>query len=154
MKIESLQGLNGVVPSEDKKVQQGGAGGASFESFLIHEMAGLQTGAAIRVDEVSGGETSRVSRVMRGDETGGMPPLWGAFGGALDRLLQMCPQDPGGPADLEAMAKALTDLGQAADAVLHHTQALAQDHPVRRLAEEARVLAYVESVKWARGDYL
>ncbi len=154
MKIESLHGVNGIIHDEEKKARQEGPGGSSFESFLVHEMAGLQTGPASRVDAALAADTPGATGVSRGNEAGGMPPFLGAFGGALDRLAQMCAQERSGPADLEAVAQALTELGQAADEVLHHTQALAGDHPVRRLAEEARVLAYVESVKWARGDYL
>lgn len=154
MKIESLNDLSAVVHGADRRAQESNLEVATFERFLNQEMAEVRSGPAIQVPEASAGGGQGLPGTPVAEAAGGVPPLFGALTGVLDRLMDMCSQSVGPPPKLEAVAQVLTDLGHAADEVLRHTQSLAEDHPARRIAAEARVLAYVESIKWRRGDYL
>jgi hypothetical protein len=155
MKIESLQDLSGIVHEENRKAGQTAAAGSSFQQLLDEAVAaGGQPESTVQSSGVFGWNVSSAEGVSNSNETKAMPPMMGAFDGALGQLVHLCAQAGHAPLDLDAVAQALTNLGQTADEIVHRTQSLAESHPVRRLAEEARVLAYVESVKWRRGDYL
>jgi len=155
MKIESLQDLSGIVFEENRKAGQTGAAGSSFQEVLDEAVAvGGQSEFAVQGPTASGSNNSSAGDASKSNETEVMSPMMGAFDGALGQLVHLCAQAGHAPLDLDAVAQALTNLGQTADEIVHRTQSLAENHPVRRLAEEARVLAYVESVKWRRGDYL
>ncbi len=154
MKIENLHDLRKLVHGADPRARESSSGEATFERFLDQEMAAVQTGTIVQVPAPSSAETQGLRGAPGAEAAGGTPPLFEALTGVLDRLTDMCSQGVGTAQDLEAMAQGITDLGHAADEVLRRTQSLAEDHPARRIAAEARVLAYVESVKWRRGDYL
>jgi len=48
----------------------------------------------------------------------------------------------------------LQSLSTEADRLGEETRSLPEGHPLRRISDELRIMAYVESVKWNRGDYL
>ncbi|MBC7357759.1 MAG: hypothetical protein H5U10_04380 [Desulfacinum sp.] len=72
----------------------------------------------------------------------------------LEGLEDLAEQLSGNAARLKDVGRRLEDLGASAEEAWKAAQELAPDHPLRRIAEEARVVAYVESIKWGRGDYL
>lgn len=155
MKIQNIQDLNGIVSEENRKAGRTGPAGSSFQQLLDEEVAaGGQPASGAQGPMASISNVSSPMGVVMPNGTEGMAPLVGTFDGVLGQLVQLCSPGAQAPVDLEAVAQALTDLGRTADEIVRRTQSLAEDHPVRRLAEEARVLAYVESVKWRRGDYL
>lgn len=57
-------------------------------------------------------------------------------------------------ADLKSMGRAIDGLSKEAHMFSESTKDLPSGHPLRQAAEELNVLAYVESLKWNRGDYL
>ncbi|WP_448383070.1 hypothetical protein [Desulfosoma sp.] len=155
MKVESLQDLSRIVQEENRQASRTGPAGASFQQLLNEAAAvGVQSQSVVQGPTASGWNVSSAVGASMPNETEGMHPMMGALDGALGQLATLCTQAGQAPLDLRAVAQALTNLGQTADEIVRRTQALAENHPVRRLAEEARVLAYVESVKWRRGDYL
>ncbi|SMC19454.1 hypothetical protein SAMN02746041_00681 [Desulfacinum hydrothermale DSM 13146] len=74
--------------------------------------------------------------------------------GVLDELDNLSQQLMEGGPYWKGVDERLRNLEASAEQAWKATQDLAPGHPLRQLAEEARVVAYVESVKWARGDYL
>uniref|UniRef100_A0A832A1R3 Uncharacterized protein n=1 Tax=Desulfacinum infernum TaxID=35837 RepID=A0A832A1R3_9BACT len=155
MKIESLQNLSGIVQEENRQAGRTGPAGASFQQLLNEAVAaGVQPESGLQGPAGSDLSVSSAVGASMPNETKAMPPMMGALDGALGQLATLCAQAGQAPLDLNALAQALGNLGQTADEIVRHTQSLAESHPARRLAEEARVLAYVESVKWRRGDYL
>lgn len=155
MKIQSLQDPSGIVHEENKKAGRTSVAGSSFQQFLDESVAaGIQQGSAVQGPGASGGDVSSLMGALNPTEAQGMRPLMGVLDGALGQLDHLCGHGAEAHPDLKAVAQALTELGQTADAISRQAQSLAEGHPLRRLAEEARVLAYVESVKWRRGDYL
>lgn len=154
MKIESLHELNSVVHGEEEKVRQAGSGASTFGHLLDQEMTAVHTDSGSRVPDDFGLGTLGQTGNSRGKEAEGTMSLLQPFTGVLERLDNMCSHNGGAREDLETLAKALMDLDQAAEELLRGSRPSAKDHLARRLAEEARVLAYVESVKWRRGDYL
>lgn len=54
----------------------------------------------------------------------------------------------------QAMEELLGNLSREAEAFQESTQDLPSGHPVKQVGDQLRVLAYVESIKWKRGDYL
>jgi hypothetical protein len=49
--------------------------------------------------------------------------------------------------------KSIEAIEEAAEKLQQGVQSLPAGHPVRQIADELKVLAHVESVKWNRGDY-
>ena len=152
MKIENLNQVNPVTPEESQKTRRTESGSESFQQILAQEAFGIQPGSQVSETAAASVFTETVGAAV--GEHGMSGPWVGMLGGALDQLSAACFETSGAGAPLEAIAQALTDLGQAADEAMRRTQTLPEDHPLRRTALEARVLAYVESVKWRRGDYL
>ncbi|MGC8491694.1 MAG: flagellar assembly protein FliX [Syntrophobacteraceae bacterium] len=71
----------------------------------------------------------------------------------LDGLdsLQNALQGGSSPKQIDSLIKQVNQQASGLDAA---TSALPADSNLRGLAEEAKVTAYMESVKWRRGDYL
>lgn len=76
----------------------------------------------------------------------------GAVAKNLDRLAREL-EDPCAihPKRAEAL---LRSLSTEADRLGEETRSLPEGHPLRRISDELRIMTYVESVKWNRGDYL
>lgn len=152
MKIENENPV-GIVLWDAQKTGKSGARVPSFDEVLHQEMGGGRKATAVSAaDALEGSDAAK----MEGSagHTRAWSPAMEAMRAALDRLAAACSHTMGGPFDLQAMGRTLSDLGQAAEELLQHTRTLHDDHPVRRMAQEARVLAYVESIKWRRGDYV
>lgn len=152
MKIENENPIGSVL-LDAQKTRKSETGAASFDEVLHQEMEG-----GLKATAVSAAGALKKNDVARMEGLACTPGAWSpameAMEGALDRLAAACSHALGGPLDLRAMGRTLSDLGQAAEEILQHTQMFQDDHPVRRMAQEARVLAYVESIKWRRGDYV
>jgi len=75
-----------------------------------------------------------------------------SVGRNLDRLAREL-EGPGSsdPKRTEAL---LESLRSEAERLREDTRSLPEGHPLRRISDELSVTAYVESVKWNRGDYL
>jgi len=54
---------------------------------------------------------------------------------------------------LKAVEDAIVTLTRESDSLNEKLAELPDMHPLRQIGEELRVLAYVENVKWRRGDY-
>ncbi len=67
---------------------------------------------------------------------------------ALSDLLQSSDASP------KEVQDQIQSLVQQSEDLQGHLQGVAEDHPLRRIADELSVFSYVESVKWNRGDYL
>lgn len=152
MKIETDHRVEGVLRGA-QKTQRSGTGVTSFDDLLHQEMGGLAGNMAVPATGALEGHGISMTQGPTANAWAASPAMQ-AMGGALERLAAVCSNAFGGSVDLHAMGQMLTDLGQAAEEVLERTQTLQDDHPVRRMAQEARVLAYVESIKWRRGDYV
>lgn len=151
MKIENFSNVGGVVPEDKQRTPKTGA--ASFDQLLGQEMAGA-LGNGVTAVPAAEGVTPGIECALAPGRSVTSVSVSEPVGEVLERLLAACSPKSGGTVDLRAVSQGLTDLAQAAEDVLSRTQHMNEDHPVRRLALEARVLAYVESVKWRRGDYV
>ncbi|ROR01918.1 hypothetical protein [Desulfosoma caldarium] len=152
MKVESDPRLEGVL-WEAQKRPGGKTVAASFGDLLHQEVNGFAQSSAVAAAGPSKGDGIAVTEAPTIDAWTASPAMQ-AMGEALERLAAMCSNGLGGSRDLRAMGQMLTNLGQAAEEILQCTETLQDDHPVRQMAQEARVLAYVESIKWHRGDYV
>jgi len=59
-----------------------------------------------------------------------------------------------GKANLETVDKMIERLSREAEGFRESVDGLPAEHPLRQAGDQLSVLAYVESVKWRRGDYL
>lgn len=59
-----------------------------------------------------------------------------------------------GKASLKTVGEMIEKLSQEAQSLQKEVGRLPSDHPLRQVGDQLNVLAYVESVKWKRGDYL
>ncbi|HOV85471.1 MAG TPA: hypothetical protein PLM79_03855 [Syntrophobacteraceae bacterium] len=75
-----------------------------------------------------------------------------SVGRNLDRLAREL-EGPGSsePKRTEALIESLRS---EAERLREETRSLPEDHPLRKISDELSVTAYVESIKWNRGDYL
>jgi len=80
--------------------------------------------------------------------------LAGEMEGMLDRLQGLELGLARGELTPRRAVEALADMNREMEGLGDRLEALPSEHPLRRMGEEIRVLAYVESVKWNRGDYL
>jgi hypothetical protein len=55
--------------------------------------------------------------------------------------------------NLKTIDRMLESLSREAEGFEKNIASLSDEHPLRQLGEQLSVLAYVESVKWKRGDY-
>lgn len=69
----------------------------------------------------------------------------------LSRLEVSLAAASGDPKRLESILQCLP---AQAESLKSRTGDLANSHPLKSVADEFEILAYVESVKWSRGDYL
>jgi len=54
----------------------------------------------------------------------------------------------------KAVEEIIQKIGAASDKLRESARGLPEDAPLSRIAEEANIAAYMESIKWRRGDYL
>lgn len=73
------------------------------------------------------------------------------MGQKLDSLLETLESRNVG---LKNLQDVISSLSSEAEDLRAHAQGLTEDNPLRAASEELSVLAYVESVKWKRGDYI
>lgn len=76
-----------------------------------------------------------------------------AVGEAGQKLDQVVAALGSGKVSLKELGKAVDTLSEQADNLQQTVKELPGDHPLRKLGDELKVLAYTESVKWQRGDY-
>ncbi|MEJ5347434.1 MAG: hypothetical protein WHS46_01920 [Desulfosoma sp.] len=152
MRIETLDPLSALAQETEKpRCKQSEA--SSFEHVLSQEIAEVEAKDTVQEPHPTQGLFPAEMEIAAGSsQTSSL--LLEAVSGTLDQLLAVCSKSSEASANLQTINQLLTNLGQTADEILQSTSFLQDDHPVRRLAQEASVLAYVESIKWRRGDYM
>ncbi len=152
MKIETLDPLSALA-QETEKTRRRQSEASSFGHMLSQEIAEVEADGPVQESQATQGFFSAATETAP-ESPRVSSPLLQAIRETLDQLLAVCSKSSEASENLQTINQLLTNLGQTADEVLQSTSSLQEDHPVRRLAQEARVLAYVESIKWRRGDYM
>lgn len=145
------------VPKTRKSVKS-----EEFQNLLVEELgAKMESGANCgRVSEFAGPGNMPVAlypglnTFRAGEELSGSRGASGAvhtLSRGLGEIHGAISEGKTSPRELEKM---LTKLTREAEDFENSVGGLSSDHPLRQVSEQLNVLAYVESVKWKRGDYL
>lgn len=151
MKIGNIWGQQPVQENPEIGSQSRPEQDGSFAALLEAEMGGgvREAGAdRIAISEMQG-LSALAPLTGATDLSGGISAIEEALSG-LDSL-QDALLSNGSAREVDAIAYRL-DAGVLD--LQDRLESLPEDHPLRRLGEEINVAAYMESVKWKRGDYL
>ncbi|MHC1726653.1 MAG: hypothetical protein AB9866_11675 [Syntrophobacteraceae bacterium] len=152
MRIDDILKQQGVQQETDLKTRKGDRNEGAFEKLLESEMSGV--GSNVGADPVLG--------------PGGLNAVWGiesmTAGSELSQpisalentlssidLLGEALQGNKSPKEIDTIIARINSSAAELDEKL---SGLPADHPLKDMAEEVKVAAYIESVKWKRGDYL
>jgi hypothetical protein len=157
MKIDEI--LSGQAAQVSKKSEDVGKAGTddAFALLLQNEIAGQEQETA--PNEVAGSSDAISSLPGVQSETSDsadshdLSQAISALDGVLTQFdsLQNALQTTASPKEIGALIGQLNTQTASLDDSM---SSLPEDHQLRDLAEEVKVTAYMESLKWKRGDYL
>lgn len=160
MKVGEVSGkepqVQGVRDSGEKVAE----GGEDFKKYL-NESSRLEGNGGPVPTPAGGVETAAVNPVLAANGASGNsgPSAVGekmaaAVGQVGQKLDQMAAVLDSGATSLKDLGHAVGTLSEQADSLQQTVKDLPGDHPLRKFGDELNVLAYTESVKWQRGDYV
>ncbi|MEN6439357.1 MAG: hypothetical protein ABFD97_12345 [Syntrophobacter sp.] len=152
MKIDSL--LNSQIIQGKPEVDQKGAAGREdvFAALLQNEMTNVEeTMSQPGVSGIDAGLQISPIQALSGD-SGTMDGIAG-IQDVISKLqsLEKGLQENKSPKDIDGI---ITEMGDAAAKLKDNTNSLPENTELSDMAEEVKVTAYMESIKWRRGDYL
>ncbi|MFP5213452.1 MAG: hypothetical protein ACLGPL_08745 [Acidobacteriota bacterium] len=106
------------------------------------------------VDEANPTTSALVYPSSSGNDAAGASEALSTLQASLDKLESVGQTLASGSADLKQVDGTINSLSDEVNGIQDSIQSLAEDDPLRQIGDEASVLAYVESIKWKRGDYL
>jgi hypothetical protein len=157
MKIDERIMPRSIQQVSSNRAERAGEAAGLFGTFLKEEIAA--EGLAL-------GESRRSQEVVDPARVHCSPPAAAAALEGEGLLLQRhLPQSPTGldgiaaslekgTPDLRRIEQIISELGAEARRLEERTAALPGAHPLRTVSNELNVLAFVEEVKWRRGDYV
>lgn len=158
MKIGDIGGLERIQTGPEVSGKKKALGTEEFGRLLAEEL-NPQTTAPLSPstmpERVAGIEPSmEMPPVTACQDCQGERQALEALGSLEERLgrIEHSLSDP--DISLKALDDVIGSLAGDARQLEQGLSALPDGHPMRQTGEELQVLAYVESVKWARGDYL
>lgn len=155
MKTVEVGGQQAVQSTTEIRDRKAGTADNAFAALLDGELAAGPDAAAAalslgNVDSIARSEPSILS-VASGAEYSGVAD---AIESQLGRLEEVGTALQNENVSLKTVDAALTQVGEEAKGLDGSLESLPEGHPLRQIGNELNVLAYVESVKWRRGDYL
>ena len=153
VEVGGQQAVQGMTEIRDRKA---GTADNAFASLLDGELASGSDAAAAaalslgNVDSITRSEPS-VLPAASGAECSGVAD---AIESQLGRLEQVGTALQNENVSLKTVDAALAQVGEETNSLDSSLGALPEEHPLRQIGNELKVLTYVESVKWRRGDYL
>ena len=163
MKIQELVGGQTIQKGSGVPGEKASAKSNEFQELLIEELArktdtekdeGVTPGSTgpVNAPVTIYTESSTSIYARNGNDCLAMPTdaVDSLSGGleAIDRAMGS------GSASLKMMGRMIEKLSLEAEGFRKDVNQLSADHPLKELSDQIGVLAYVESVKWKRGDYL
>jgi hypothetical protein len=159
MKIGEITEKQSIQRSQDVSQEKRSAKSEDFKTLFENEL-NLPAGPAQIVPKemessvaMAGGvDLSSIwnASVLRNDT----PEAFSAARDVGERLEQMSRLIDDGSGSLKRIDEMINALSKESETLREGVKNLPEDHPLRKAGDELSVLAYVESVKWQRGDYL
>jgi uncharacterized phage infection (PIP) family protein YhgE len=156
MRIDEIQSQQAVQESKQSKAPQSGSRDDAFALLLQSEIGGpgekSAPGGAVSAPIIPP-DLSIQSLISNLEQTPEVSQAISAVNGVLTQLdsLQSALQDNKTPKEINAL---IEQLNTGIAGMNDKTSGLPADHQLSDMAEELKVTAYMESVKWKRGDYL
>jgi len=152
MKIDSL--LNSQIIQGNPEVDQKDAAGqdSDFAALLQSEMASVEeTMPQTDVSGIDGNyQISGIQAFPAGSETtDGIAGIQDVL--SMLQSLEQGLQENKSPKEIDGI---ITEMGNAAAKLQDNVSSLPENSELSDLAEEVNVTAYMESIKWRRGDYV
>jgi hypothetical protein len=158
MKVDEILKQQAVQETQQATGRQGAGSNEDFALLLQNEITGAGT-SAVSESSVSGVDNlssafgilqSSISNLTQSPE---LQQAVTAVDGAVAQLgsLSDALQQDKSPKEIDALIEQIQEQAAGLDEKLG---GLPSDHQLRDLAEEFKVTAYMESVKWKRGDYV
>lgn len=163
MKVQELTGGPAIQKGSDVAREKASVKSNAFQDLLTEELdrktdlekdEGISLGGAGVMNAPVGmySESSAAIYAYKGDDDMGMTTdAIHSLSGGLDVIDRSIGS---GDASLKTVGEMIERLSQEAEGFRKGVDRLPSDHPLRQLSDQVGVLAYVESVKWKRGDYL
>ncbi len=161
MRIDDILKQQAVHESQEQKTQKSSGQGNDFAMLLQNEVSGAGQQSApqdLESSLVSGLENAPGLWGIESMNTATAQPYdlsqpMGALDDTLSQLegLENSLQNDKSPKEINALIDQLNTQIAGLDGKM---SGLPADHPLRSIAEEAKVTAYMESIRWNRGDYL
>ncbi|MGV8075285.1 MAG: hypothetical protein AB2L11_12105 [Syntrophobacteraceae bacterium] len=157
MKIFEITGPRSIEKSREISGEVPSASSVDFRNMLDEEMnqgvaldsdAGMAAGKVAADSAVAPVVASSDLSAVHGDDMQGISE---AVGLVLDKIANIAGNKN---RDLKEIEGVINSLSSEAEGLRDKTSALPESHPLRRISDEFKVLAYVESIKWKRGDYV
>ncbi len=118
------------------------------ETTISEDAAGIVQGSRGLVGELEPVALDNdISTIGKED----MSRISDAVGGALGRIADAVKDQS---QDMKKLGGVIDSLSKEADELKQTVSVLPKSHGLRQIADELGVLAFVESIKWKRGDYL
>lgn len=152
MRIDDILKQQGVQQEKELKTRKDDPIAGTFEKLLESEMSGV--GSTVGPDPVLGpGSLNAVWGIESMNAGSELSQPISAIENTLSSidLLGEALQKNKSPREIDAI---ISKINSGAAELDEKLSGLPPGHPLKDVAEEVKVTAYVESVKWKRGDYL
>lgn len=160
MKVGEVGGKESVVQGARDSSGKVGKGTEDFKNYLNVSSPSSQAAESTKAP-ASGVEATEMNPVLALNHTldnsgvsAASDTVATAVTQAGQELDQVADTLESGKIGLQAVGKAIDTLSEQANSLQQTVKELPSDHPLRKVGDELNVLAYTESVKWQRGDYV
>jgi len=157
MRLDEILKQQAIQESQQSKGRQSAGADDAFALLLQSEMSGSGTqavsdDAVCGTDDLSGALGIQAS-IANAVQTPELSQALSAIDGAVTQLdsLSDALQQNKSPKEIDALIEQVNAQAAGLDDKL---SGLPSDHQLKDMAEEFKVTAYMESLKWKRGDYL
>lgn len=152
MRIDDILKQQSIQGAEESKKQGSTRTNADFGALLNEEMSG------VAVDSGTGpiSETGMIGSIIGvgpAEADSQVAQSVSVLEDTISKLdsLEQALQGSSSPKEIDAL---VAQIGTETSGLDEKLSGLPGDHPLKGIAEELKILSYVESVKWKRGDYL
>ncbi|MCE5335877.1 MAG: hypothetical protein LLG06_14945 [Desulfobacteraceae bacterium] len=152
MRIDGILRQQSIQGTEESKKKGSTGTDTDFTSLLNEELSDVSsessTGSVSETEMI--GNTFGITLSPADSE---MVQSVSALEDTLAKLesLEQALQENTSPKEIDSL---VSQIGTEASGLDEKLSGLPGDHPLKEVAEELKILSYVESVKWKRGDYL
>ena len=161
MKIRELTEGQAIQEGRDVSKKKTSVGSKDFQALLVEELntkTGSEEDDRMALQSI-GSMNVPVSMYPQlsgpfdsyGEDTEMTTQAVQALSGSLEDIERAIGEGKG---SLETVNKMIEKLSEEAEGFKESVDLLPAEHPLKQAGDQLSVLAYVESVKWKRGDYL